>query len=532
MGSDDHQNAVIGLDIGGTSTTAGLLIDQRITALIRGAGANLQSSGGDLPSQLAEVLGAILAHAGDASVDACVAGATGAGSAGRQNVTELITKACRLAGLRPGKLKILPDPDIAFAAGASTPNGSLLLAGTGAVACQYQDFEPVRRTDGLGWILGDIGGGIWTALEGLRAAVAALDHRGPETSLTSAALEFAADSVTTTGDPRQDLVRLTEQRTPAELGAFARLVAEHARTGDPVAAAITERCAAALLRSLEAVDGTEGPVVLAGSVLTSPGPVRDQVRAQLGARARDAAAPVLGALRLASELAGRPLPDLTQLEVPPTETITKATRNQLVIDHYRPQDRDALYRICLLTGDSGQDASAAYRDPELLGHMYLGAYLELEPHLARVLRRPDGVAVGYCVATSDTSDFERQCEASWWPQLRERYPEPAESDDSRDARLIRRIHHPDHTEGPWLRSHPAHLHIDLLPEAQGSGNGARLLIATLNALTEAGAPGVHLGVGGKNVRAIGFYENMGLRTLKHLSYGLMMGSPLPLRGNY
>lgn len=529
MGSADPEPAVIGLDIGGTTTTAGVLTTGRVAALVRGAGANPRSSGPDLPARLSQVLTAAVAQAGEVTVEACVAGAAGAGPAGIADATDLLRQACRLAELTPGVLKVLPDPDIAFAAGSPAPDGALLLAGTGAIACRYRDFEQIRRADGLGWILGDFGSGVWTALEGLRAAAAALDHRGPETSLTSAALELTSASGSATGDARQDLVQLTDQRPAAELGTFATVVAEHARAGDPVAAEITGRAATALLNSLHAVDDQHHPVVLAGSVLSRSGPVRHQVRSALGQRAHDAGEPVVGALRLAAKAAGWPAPEPQQLILPADQTVAPAPQGQLTIDHYRPEDRDTLYEICLLTGDSGQDASQLYRDPDLLGHMYLGAYLELEPQLARVLRRPDGAAVGYCVATAATSGFEDQCERSWWPQLRLRYPEPAESDDSRDARLIRRIHRPDRTQGSWLHTHPAHLHIDLLPEAQGGGNGGRLLAATLDALAEAGAPGVHLGVGGRNVRAIGFYENMGLRTLQHLSYGLIMGAELPLR---
>ena len=48
---------------------------------------------------------------------------------------------------------------------------------------------------------------------------------------------------------------------------------------------------------------------------------------------------------------------------------------------YHPSDLCALYRVCLLTGDSGQDASQLYRDPELLGHIYVAPYAVFEPDL-------------------------------------------------------------------------------------------------------------------------------------------------------
>jgi len=211
------------------------------------------------------------------------------------------------------------------------------------------------------------------------------------------------------------------------------------------------------------------------------------------------------------------------------DTVSTQARPAISVDRYRPTDRDTLYEVCLRTGDSGEDATGLYADGDLLGHVYLGAYLELEPGLARVLRRADGTAVGYCVATSSTADFERRCEESWWPALRARYAAPAEDDDSPDARLLRMIHAPSRTAAPWLDAYPAHLHVDLLPEAQGGGRGRRVLEAVLDAVAATGAPGIHLGVGGRNVRAIGFYEHLGFRTVEHHPWGLTMGLRLPRR---
>jgi len=211
------------------------------------------------------------------------------------------------------------------------------------------------------------------------------------------------------------------------------------------------------------------------------------------------------------------------------DVMREGTRPTIVVDRYRPSDRARLYDVCLRTGDSGEDATGLYADGDLLGHVYLGAYLDLEPDLARVLRREDGTPVGYCVATASTAEFERRCEESWWPPLRQRYGAPAEDDESPDARLLRVIHAPSRSAAPWLAEHPAHLHVDLLPEAQGGGRGRRVLEAVLDAVNAAGAPGIHLGVGGGNVRAIGFYEHLGFRTLEHHPWGLTMGLRLPRR---
>ncbi|MFD6178637.1 MULTISPECIES: GNAT family N-acetyltransferase [unclassified Isoptericola] len=211
---------------------------------------------------------------------------------------------------------------------------------------------------------------------------------------------------------------------------------------------------------------------------------------------------------------------------PDVTTPEPHARPALAVDRYDPADRAALYDVCLRTGDSGEDATDMYEDGELLGHVYLGAYLELEPGLARVLRRADGTAVGYCVATASTVDFERRCEESWWPPLRARLAVPAPDDESPDARLLHAIHAPSRSAAPWLEQYPAHLHVDLLPEAQGGGAGRRVLEAVLDAVAAAGAPGIHLGVGGRNVRAIGFYEHLGFRTLEEQPWGRTMGMSL------
>jgi hypothetical protein len=46
----------------------------------------------------------------------------------------------------------------------------------------------------------------------------------------------------------------------------------------------------------------------------------------------------------------------------------------VILRGYRPGDQGHLYRICLQTGDHGTDATAQFRDPDLLGHVYAAPY--------------------------------------------------------------------------------------------------------------------------------------------------------------
>ncbi|GBF06201.1 putative GCN5-related N-acetyltransferase [Deinococcus aerius] len=193
----------------------------------------------------------------------------------------------------------------------------------------------------------------------------------------------------------------------------------------------------------------------------------------------------------------------------------------------RPDDRGALYRICLETGDSGADATGLYRDPLLLGHVYAGPYLAHQPDLAFVVEDEQGVG-GYVIGALDTDAFARTLEREWWPPLREQYPMP--SGDSAnwtpDERIQALIHRPPRTPEDITARFPSHLHIDLLPRMQGGGNGRRLMMALWAALREQGSPGVHLGVGARNTRAVGFYHHLGFHTLREDPYSLTLGLPL------
>lgn len=177
---------------------------------------------------------------------------------------------------------------------------------------------------------------------------------------------------------------------------------------------------------------------------------------------------------------------------------------------YRAGDEEALMRVCLETGAAGGDATDVFtREPRLLSEIYLLPYLALAPELATVVAAPDEPPVGYVLGAVDSTAFEAEAEARWWPSLRERYPLDAVPADAPEAALVRRIHEPESTPPALLRDHPSHLHIDLLPVVQGQGYGRRLLERLFDQLAAAGSTGVHLGTSAANTRAIGFYRAMG-----------------------
>lgn len=215
----------------------------------------------------------------------------------------------------------------------------------------------------------------------------------------------------------------------------------------------------------------------------------------------------------------------------------------MTIRGFLPADADALYEVCLRTGADGSDASDLFSDPRVLGSVYVGPYLALEPELAFVLDDGSGRVGGYVLGALDTATFAAACERGWWPSLRARYPLDAGAGAetsagvgagmlrSADAEVIALIHDPPVADPTVLRSYPSHLHIDLLPVWQGAGWGRRLLTRLLVELTAAGSPGVHLEVAPTNLRAIGFYGRLGFVRLPvpgdGFTMGRLLGGPVP-----
>lgn len=187
-------------------------------------------------------------------------------------------------------------------------------------------------------------------------------------------------------------------------------------------------------------------------------------------------------------------------------------------------DLPGLYRVCLQTGDSGRDATPLYRNPDLLGHAYVGPYVIGQPELAFVVADPVGVA-GYVVGAEHTAKFEAWAEEQWWPLLREQYP--ASDGNSADDEIIRLIHTRRPAAEELVARYPAHLHIDLLERVRGRGLGRALMERLLVSLKERGCPGVHLGVAKANATAVGFYRHLGFHVLEERPAALLMAMKLP-----
>jgi N-acetylglucosamine kinase-like BadF-type ATPase len=303
---------VVGVDAGGTTTRCLVAtLDGAVVGRGEAGGASQRSSTDRPADPLAAALRSALSGVDHTLVAVGVIGVAGAGQAGRAVAQDAADTAWRSVGL-PGDVTLVTDLEVAFAAGTASGTGLLLLSGTGAVAAAFRGGTLHRRCDGYGWLLGDEGSAVWIGREGLRNVLAALDGRGEPTSLTPAvsARLLGAEPVGSGASDReayaQAIVGAAFAMPPAHLGRLAPLVSAAAESGDPVARAIIDTAVDRLIHALDTVardqpgsriaqaepgsGGAEHPrhgpgaVVLAGSVLLSPGPVSTGVRARVRER--------------------------------------------------------------------------------------------------------------------------------------------------------------------------------------------------------------------------------------------------------
>lgn len=201
--------------------------------------------------------------------------------------------------------------------------------------------------------------------------------------------------------------------------------------------------------------------------------------------------------------------------------LVSRTLDDCVIRLARTGDEPGTYHVCLKTGNYGQDGEPYYRDdPDALGRIFVGPYLAFEPGLSLVLEDREGVC-GYALGAFDSRRFYARYETEWRPTLCARHPEPT-GDPSRWSRAQQVhswYHHPDYYCPEPYEQYPSHLHIDLLPRAQGRGYGRRMLGQVMDRLRELGSPGAHLGVSLLNTPAFGFYQRLGFQELVRVGAG-------------
>ncbi|MCO1597739.1 ATPase, partial [Micromonospora sp. RHAY321] len=310
---------VVGLDVGGTSTraTALTLTGERL-GTGRAGGGNPTSHGAERAA--AELLTALRGALADVDPDRVAAGTIGLAGAARLLADPAgraaFDRAWHDAGLRC-PYAVHGDALVAYASGTADPDGTVLIAGTGAITAQVRDLRLDRVADGHGWLLGDAGSGFWLGRESVRRLLADLDAGRTPGTLTTAVLTELMGSAEIAPRPRDTVdatIQAVTRRPPVELARLAPLVVTAADDGEPVAAALVAEAAAHLAESVDRIrpPAAVTPVVLGGGLLTGDTPLAAAVRAEVGRRWPQAPLRTAGdGAAAAAWLAARELPEVT-----------------------------------------------------------------------------------------------------------------------------------------------------------------------------------------------------------------------------
>lgn len=282
--------ALLGLDIGGSTSRARLTIDGKVVDDRSGPGANVTEIA---PRVVESRLEPLLANL-PATPDACCAGSAGAEvPSGRAMLERVLGSA-----LPESRISVVHDTRLVLAA-AGFDAGIALICGTGSVAYGRDEDGREVRVGGWGWLLGDEGSGTWVVREAARELMRRRDEGEPPGAMGDALMEASG---TRSLDALQGA--LYRKSEPGQWAALAGAVFESAEA-DEAAAEIVDGAAAELRGLIDEIRRRieiDGPVVLAGGLILNQPRLEAGVRKHFPEAIRLEAEPVDGALNLAAAL--------------------------------------------------------------------------------------------------------------------------------------------------------------------------------------------------------------------------------------
>lgn len=174
------------------------------------------------------------------------------------------------------------------------PHVVAAIAGTGTGYAARRGYRHWARVGGADYLLSDQGGGFDLGMAGLRAAVRAVDGRGPGTGLAERARAWAGCPA---GEGLIDALfeRVYVTYPRAGVASFARVVIEAAAAGDEVALRLVDDAADEVVLGIRTaaaragIAGRSPTVVLSGSLVATRSRLRDRVMAGVDAALAPAA---------------------------------------------------------------------------------------------------------------------------------------------------------------------------------------------------------------------------------------------------
>lgn len=303
---------VVGIDAGGTHSRA-RVANERGDILGAGEAGPGNPHVGGMDAARREILTAIQRACDDAHIakqnltSACL------GAAGVSRPDERAEWTTWATQEIAPRIAICNDGEILIAAGSPENWGAGLIAGTGSSAWGKTRDGRIARAGGWGWLFGDEGSGFELARQALRAASQFADGRAERTSLLDAILAFW-----NLREPQELIGRVYRSGLKnADIAVLAGVVVRAANEGDAVALRLIAETGDALAMAIGAVahslqiEREQIPLALTGGLLLDAPIVRERLLASTRERGLNFAPvtlvtdPVLGAVRIATELLGR-----------------------------------------------------------------------------------------------------------------------------------------------------------------------------------------------------------------------------------
>lgn len=180
---------------------------------------------------------------------------------------------------------------------------------------------------------------------------------------------------------------------------------------------------------------------------------------------------------------------------------------------YKETDKRKVQEICLRTANDDYPFTTIEERPgaDYLLSTYCDYYIDCEPESCFVLTDENDSAVGYIMCAKEQKAYRRRFLKEYCPRVH--WDRKAKVLSYSEAWL----------HGAFAAKYPAHLHIDILKDYRGGGNGTRMITVLLEHLKKKGIKGVHLIVSEDNPKAIRFYERCGFKTLLKFGEGRAMG---------
>ncbi|MBO1437967.1 GNAT family N-acetyltransferase [Meiothermus sp. CFH 77666] len=174
----------------------------------------------------------------------------------------------------------------------------------------------------------------------------------------------------------------------------------------------------------------------------------------------------------------------------------------------QPGDYPVLADIAYATGFFGGSAEVYFPARALFSELWVGPYLG-PAGACGLVAEAEGKVLGYILGSMDPWRYRLyylQRLPRWlaWAALG-RYPGLGGS----LRYLLRAVRYP--SRAAPLNLYPAHLHLNLLPEARGRGLGEQLLRAHLGCLRDRGVCGVQLSTTEENTAALALYRKLGFQ---------------------